>query len=142
MLCFALALNAHAAIASPVGITFWKENSNKEAMENDTVDTEREATLTRLANGTYTLVLPIRQFCKLGVTGHLTGLTIGDIAYDGVISGDFADGTAVLTIKNLPASILTGGDCNDALLVTCNMQMDADLLGAISTCARMSIWTE
>jgi len=28
------------------------------------------------------------------------------------------------------------------LRVTCNIQMDADLLGAITTCARMSIWAE
>ena len=78
----------------------------------------------------------------MGVSGSLTGLTIGDMTYDGVSSGDFEKGTAVLTIKNLPASILTGSDVNKSLLVTCNIQMDVSILGEINTTARMCIWTK
>lgn len=139
LLCV-LALGAGAASSSKVGISFWRENSDKESMANNGIDTERSATLTRLANGTYTLVLPIKQVSKMGITGYLTGLTIGDISYDGTVTGSVADGTGVLTIKNLPASVLTGSDSNNALLVTCNIKMDADLLGTISTAARMCIW--
>ena len=64
------------------------------------------------------------QVSKLGVTGYLSGLTIGDVTYDGTLTGDFNKATAVLTIKNLPASVLTGSDVNKSVLVTCNIQMD------------------
>lgn len=137
-----LALGAGAASKLTVGVKFWKESSDKESMANNAVDTGREISLTRQANGTYTLALPVKQVSKMGVTGSLTGLTIGDINYDGVQTGSFDEGTAVLTIKNLPASVMTGSDVNKALTVTCNIKMDMDLLGEINTTARMCIWTK
>ncbi len=39
----------------------------------------------------------------------------------------------MLTIKNMPASVLTGSDVNKALTVTCNIQMDLSVLGEINT---------
>ena len=111
-------------------------------MANSGIDPDRTATLTRQANGTYTLTLPVMQVSKLGVTGYLSGLTIGDVTYDGTLTGDFNKATAVLTIKNLPASVLTGSDSNKALAVTCSIKMDTILLGDISTSAKMSIWVE
>ena len=106
------------------------------------VGTSREASLTRQSNGTYTLTLPIQQVSKMGVTGYLTGLTIGDVTYNGTVTGDVTKDTGVLTIKNLPASVLTGSDVNKALTVTCNIQMDLSLLGEINTSARMCIWNK
>ena len=106
---------------------------------NSGIDPDRTATLTRQANGTYTLTLPVMQESKLGVTGYLSGLTIGDVTYDGTLTGDFNKATAVLTIKNLPASVLTGSDVNKSVLVTCNIQMDLQVLGEINTSARMRI---
>lgn len=143
MLACAFALGAHAAASSAaVSVEFLKERSDSESFANDCVDADREATLARLANGTYTLTLPVKQVSKVGVTGCLMGLTIGDISYDGTLTGDIEAGTGVLTIKNLPASVLTGSDSNKALLVTCNIKMDADILGTISTTARMCIWAK
>ena len=72
----------------------------------------------------------------------MSGLTIGDVTYSGTVSGDISKGTAVLTIKNLPASVLTGSDANKALTVTCNIQMDLQVLGEINTSARMCIWNQ
>ena len=141
LLCM-LTLSAMAATKLTVGVKFWKEKSDQESMANNGIDADREATLTRQSNGTYTLTLPVKQVSKMGVSGSLTGLTIGDMTYDGVSSGDFEKGTAVLTIKNLPASILTGSDVNKSLLVTCNIQMDVSILGEINTTARMCIWTK
>ena len=141
LLCM-LTLNAMAASKLTVGEKLWKERSDKESMANNGIDADREATLARQSNGTYTLTLPVKQVSKMGVSGSLTGLTIGDMTYDGVSSGDFEKGTAVLTIKNLPASILTGSDVNKSLLVTCNIQMDVSILGEINTTARMCIWTK
>ena len=141
MLCM-LALGASAAASRPVSVKFWKAKSDKESMANSGIDSEREATLTRQTNGTYTLELPIQQVSKLNVTGCLSGLTIGDVTYSGTISGDLEKNTAVLTIKNLPASVLTGSDLNKALTVTCNIQMDLSLLGEINTTARMCIWNQ
>ena len=135
-------LGASAAANTPVGVKFWKEKSDKESMANSGIDSDREATLTRQSNGTYTLTLPIRQVSKMGVTGYLTGLTIGDVTYDGTLTGDFNKATAVLTIKNLPASVLTGSDVNKSVLVTCNIQMDLQVLGEINTSARMCIWNQ
>ena len=57
-------------------------------------------------------------------------------------SGIDADRTVTLTIKNLPASVLTGSDVNKSLTVTCNIQMDLSLLGEINTTARMCIWVK
>ena len=91
---------------------------------------------------TYTLTLPVKQVTKLNVTGYLTGLTIGDVTYNGTVTGDVTKDTGVLTIKNLPASVLTGSDVNKALTVTCNIQMDLSLLGEINTSARMCIWNK
>lgn len=141
LLCM-LALSAMAATKLTVGVKFWKEKSDKESMANTGIDSDREATLTRQSNGTYTLSLPIKQVSKMGVTGSLTGFTIGDMTYDGVTSGDLEKGTAVLTIKNLPASVLTGSDVNKSLLVTCNIQMDMSILGELNTSARMCIWVK
>ena len=137
-----LTLGASAAANTPVGVKFWKEKSDKESMANSGIDSDREATLTRQSNGTYTLTLPIRQVSKMGVTGYLTGLTIGDVNYTGAVTGEVSKGTGVLTIKNLPASVLTGSDVNKALTVTCNSQMDLSLLGEINTSARMCIWNK
>ena len=131
LLC-TLALSAGAASKLRVGVKFWKTGSDKESMANSGIDTSREASLTRQSNGTYTLTLPIQQVSKMGVTGYLTGLTIGDVTKE----------TGVLTIKNLPASVLTGSDVNKALTVTCNIQMDLSLLGEINTSARMCIWNK
>ncbi len=141
MLCM-LALGASAAASHTVSVKFWKAKSDKESMANSGIDSEREATLTRQTNGTYTLELPILQVSKLNVTGYLTGLTIGDVTYSGTISGNLEKNTAVLTIKNLPASVLTGSDLNKALTVTCNIQMDLSILGEINTTARMCIWNQ
>ena len=141
MLCV-LALGASAAASHDVGVKFWKEKSDKESMANTGIDSDRDASITRQSNGTYTLTLPIKQVSKMGVTGCLSGLTIGDVTYSGTISGDISKGTAVLTIKNLPASILTGSDSNKALTVTCNIQMDLSVLGEINTTARMCVWNK
>ena len=62
--------------------------------------------------------------------------------YEGTLSGELSNGTAVLTLKNLPASVLTGSDSNQALAVTCSIKMDTVLLGDITTSARMSVWVE
>ena len=137
-----LALGASAAANTSVGVKFWKEKSDKESMANSGIDSDREATLTRQSNGTYTLTLPIRHVSKMGVTGYLTGLTIGDVNYTGAVTGEVSKGTGVLTIKNLPASVLTGSDVNKSLTVTCNIQMDLSLLGEINTTARMCIWAK
>ena len=141
MFCM-LTLGASAAANTPVGVKFWKENSDKESMANSGIDSDREATLARQSNGTYTLTLPVKQVTKLNVTGCLTGLTIGDVNYTGAVTGEVSKGTGVLTIKNLPASVLTGDDVNKSLTVTCNIQMDLSLLGEINTTARMCIWAK
>ena len=141
LLCM-FTLGAAAATRLNVGVKFWKESSDKESMANTGVDSDRTATLTRQANGTYTLTLPVKQVSKMGVTGSLSGLTIGDVTYDGTLTGDFEKSTASLTIKNLPASVLTGSDVNKSITVTCNIQMDMALLGEINTTARMCIWNK
>lgn len=141
LLCM-FTFSASAASSLNVGIKFWKERSDKESMANTGIDASRDVTLTRQSNGTYTLTLPIQQVSKMGVTGYLSGLTIGDVTYDGTLTGDFNKATAVLTIKNLPASVLTGSDVNKSVLVTCNIQMDLQVLGEINTSARMCIWNQ
>ena len=141
LLC-TLALSAGAASKLRVGVKFWKTGSDKESMANTGIDADRDATLTRQSNGTYTLSLPIQQVSKMAVTSYCSGLTIGDVTYSGTVSGDISKGTAVLTIKNLPASVLTGSDANKALTVTCNIQMDLSVLGEINTTARMCIWVK
>ena len=111
-------------------------------MANSGIDSDREASLTRQSNGTYTLTLPVKQVTKLNVTGYLSGLTIGDVTYTGTLTGEIEKGNGILTIKNLPASVLTGSDVNKSLTVTCNIQMDLSLLGEINTTARMCIWAK
>ena len=74
--------------------------------------------------------------------GSFTGIRIGEVNYEGTLSGELSNGTAVLTLKNLPASVLTGSDSNQALAVTCSIKMDTILLGDITTSARMSVWVE
>ena len=76
VLLLVLAVSAGAASSQNVGVKFWKERSDKESMANSGIDSNRTATLTRQANGTYTLTLPVMQVSKLGVTGYLSGLTI------------------------------------------------------------------
>ena len=127
-----LTLGASAAANTPVGVKFWKEKSDKESMANSGIDSDREASLTRQSNGTYTLTLPVKQVTKLNVTGYLSGLTIGDVTYTGTLTGEIEKGTGILTIKNLPGSVLTGSDVNKSLTVTCNIQMDLSLLGEIN----------
>ena len=139
LLCV-LAMGAGAASSQTVGVKFWKERSDKESMANSGIDSDREASLTRQSNGTYTLTLPVKQVTKLNVTGYLSGLTIGDVTYTGTLTGEIEKGNGILTIKNLPASVLTGSDVNKSLTVTCNIQMDLSLLGEINTTARMCIW--
>ena len=131
-----------AAVKMTVGVRFWRESGDKESMADSAVDTTREATLTRQPNGTFTLELPVKQLSSMNMTGCLTGIAIGEVNYDGTLSGDLSDGTAVLTLKNLPASVLTGSDSSKALAVTCSIKMDTILLGDISTSAKMSIWVE
>lgn len=141
--CAVGACAASAPTSTPeldVGVHFYNEKSDADSMANSGIDPERTATLTRQTNGTYTLALPIQQVSKMGITGQLSGLTIGDVTYAGELTGTVSDGTAVLTIKNLPASVLTGSDVNNALTVICNIQMDLSLLGEINTTARLCIW--
>ena len=64
------------------------------------------------------------------------------LTHNHMYATDLSDGTAVLTLKNLPASVLTGSDSSKALAVTCSIKMDTILLGDISTSAKMSIWVE
>ena len=141
LLCM-FTFGASAASSLNVGIKFWKEKSDKESMANTGIDASRDVTLTRQSNGTYTLTLPVKQVTKLNVTGYLTGLTIGDVTYTGTLTGEIEKGNGILTIKNLPASVLTGSDVNKSLTVICNIQMDLSLLGEINTTARMCIWAK
>ena len=141
LLCL-FTFGASAASSLNVGIKFWKERSDKESMANTGIDASRDVTLTRQSNGTYTLTLPVKQVTKLNVTGYLIGLTIGDVTYTGTLTGEIEKGNGILTIKNLPASVLTGSDVNKSLTVTCNIQMDLSLLGEINTTARMCIWAK
>ena len=125
LLLLTLAVSASAAaVKMTVGVRFWRESGDKESMADSAVDTTREATLTRQPNGTFTLELPVKQLSSMNMTGRLTGIAIGEVNYDGTLSGDLSDGTAVLTLKNLPASVLTGSDSNKALAVTCSIKMD------------------
>ena len=143
LLLLTLAVSASAAaVKMTVGVRFWRESGDKESMADSAVDTTREATLTRQPNGTFTLELPVKQLSSMNMTGRLTGIAIGEVNYDGTLSGDLSDGTAVLTLKNLPASVLTGSDSNKALAVTCSIKMDTILLGDITTSAKMSICYE
>lgn len=142
LLCL-LALSASAMGPVEVGVAFWKDSKGEQtSLANDGIDTDRAATLTRQTNGTYTLELPLKKLSRFNITGRLSGLTIGDVTYDGTLSGSFDDDTALLTIKNLPASVLTGSDAGKALAVTCNLDMDVKLLGEITTPARLCIWAE
>ena len=139
LLLLTLAVSASAAaVKMTVGVRFWRESGDKESMADSAVDT----TLTRQPNGTFTLELPVKQLSSMNMTGRLTGIAIGEVSYDGTLSGDLSDGTAVLTLKNLPASVLTGSDSNKSLAVTCNIKMDTILLGDITTSAKMSVWVE
>ena len=124
LLCL-LALSASAVGPVEVGVAFWKDSKGEQtSLANDGIDTDRAATLTRQANGTYTLELPLKKLSRINITGRLSGLTIGDVT------------------KNLPASVLTGSDAGKALAVTCNLDMDVKLLGEITTPARLCIWAE
>lgn len=143
LLCvLALFPAASAAAKLDVGVAFWKEKAEQTSLADDGVDHDRTATLTRQPNGTYTLELPVKKLSKVNMTGRLTGLTIGDVSYDGVLSGEFKDDTAVLTIKNLPASVLTGSDSSKALTVTANIKMDVRLLGELTAPTRLCVWVE
>ena len=133
LLLLTLAVSASAAaVKMSVGVRFWRETGDKESMADSAVDTAREATLE----------LPVKQISSMNMTGSLTGIRIGEVNYEGTLSGELSNGTAVLTLKNLPASVLTGSDSNQALAVTCSIKMDTVLLGDITTSARMSVWVE
>ena len=141
LLLLTLAFSAGATTPKmSVGVRFSKDSSDKESLADGAIDTSREASLTRQANGTFTLELPVKQVNSMNMTGALTGLCIGEVNYAGTMSGSLTDGDAVLTIKNLPASVLTGSDPSKALAVTCILKMDAIFLGEITTSARMSVW--
>ena len=143
LLLLTLAVSASAAaVKMSVGVRFWRETGDKESMADSAVDTAREATLTRQPNGTFTLELPVKQISSMNVTGSLPGIRIGEVNYEGTLSGELSNGTAVLTLKNLPASVLTGSDVNKSVLVSCNIQMDLQVLGEINTSARMCIWNQ
>ncbi len=144
MLAGLAAPTAFAAYSQTVNLTFWTEDEKKDevASVNDCVDTGRDAVLTRQANGTYTLELPIKKISKLTVTYYLTGLTIGEITYDGNMTGSFDDGSALLTIKNLPASILTGSNPAQGIAVNCELSISLPVVGAIGSAARLCIWPQ
>ena len=60
LLCL-LALSASAGGPVEVGVAFWKDSKGEQAsLANDGIDTDRAATLTRQANGTFSLVLPLK----------------------------------------------------------------------------------
>ena len=106
LLLLTLAVSASAAaVKMSVGVRFWRETGDKESMADSAVDTAREATLTRQPNGTFTLELPVKQISSMNMTGSLTGIRIGEVNYEGTLSGELSNGTAVLTLKNLPASV-------------------------------------
>ena len=142
LLLLTLAVSASAAaVKMTVGVRFWRESGDKESMADSAVDTTAKLP-SPASNGTFTLELPVKQLSSMNMTGCLTGIAIGEVNYDGTLSGDLSDGTAVLTLKNLPASVLTGSDSSKALAVTCSIKMDTILLGDITTSAKMSIWVE
>lgn len=63
-----------------VGVAFWKRQQRRTqtSLANDGIDTDRAATLTRQANGTYTLSSLTKK--RINITGRLSGrLTIGDM---------------------------------------------------------------
>ena len=75
-----LALSASAVGPVEVGVAFWKDSKGEQtSLANDGIDTDRAATLTRQANGTYTLELPLKKLSRINITGRLSGLTIGDV---------------------------------------------------------------
>ena len=123
----------------PVAVSFWEQDTENPSVVNDGIDANRDATLIRQSNGTYTLQLPIQNVSTVVFSGHLAGLTIGDISYDGVMSGSLDEGTALLTIKNLPSSVLTGSSPSRSLLVDCVIDLDVELLGQTTRTARMCV---
>ena len=46
------------------------------------------------------------QLSKLGVTCYLSGLTIGDVTYDGTLTGDFNKATAEMCIRDSVKSLV------------------------------------
>ena len=152
LLAFCTALLLLLALAGPsaraaafqksfdVNVTFWNDGEDTVAPASDGIDPNRTATLTRQANGTYTLTLPIRSMQMLGMDCHLVGLTIGEIWYEGAVSGSFDSGSALLTIRNLPFSILTNGRADQAIDVVCSFEMDLSFLGELDADARLSVW--
>ena len=143
LLLLTLAVSASAAaVKMTVGVRFWRENSGLEFDVIFITDAGEIFVTSGQPNGTFTLELPVKQISSMNVTGSLTGIRIGEVNYEGTLSGELSNGTAVLTLKNLPASVLTGSDSNQALAVTCSIKMDTVLLGDITTSARMSVWVE
>mgnify|MGYP000165733264 CR=1 FL=1 len=111
LLLLTLAVSASAAaVKMSVGVRFWRESGDKESMADSSVDTTREATLTRQPNGTFTLELPVKQLSSMNMTGRLTGIAIGEVNYDGTLSGDLSDGTAVTLKIEDDSTVVGGGD--------------------------------
>ena len=143
LLLLTLAVSASAAaVKMTVGVRFWRESGGQGVDGRQCRGHHPRSYPYRQPNGTFTLELPVKQLSSMNMTGRLTGIAIGEVNYDGTLSGDLSDGTAVLTLKNLPASVLTGSDSSKALAVTCSIKMDTILLGDITTSAKMSVWVE
>ena len=67
LLCL-LALSASAVGPVEVGVAFWKDSKGEQtSLANDGIDTDRAATLTRQANGTYTLELPLKKLSRINI---------------------------------------------------------------------------
>ena len=102
LLCL-LALSASAVGPLEVGVAFWKDSKGEQtSLANDGIDTDRAATLTRQGQWHLYAGAPLKKLSRINITGRLSGLTIGDVTYDGTLSGNFDDDTALLTIKTCP----------------------------------------
>ena len=87
MFCM-LTLGASAAANTPVGVKFWKENSDKESMANSGIDSDREAPLARQSNGTY---IPFSMaICH--TINHKSGMDHTTYAHTGAMVNVYANG--------------------------------------------------
>ena len=106
---------------------------------NDGVDSSRSATLVPSVQRDIYPPAAHQNVSTVVFNGHLSGLTIGTSPTTASCPASLEDGTAVLTIKNLPSSVLTGSSVSRSLLVTCSIEMDVDLLGETTKTARMCV---